>query len=195
MPAVLLRVAVLGAGLLAWQSVAAGRAPGPIAAVMVLLIVVAAADPAGPIPTVFLLAVGGLQVAVGEVDLRLPITVAAVHAHHVLCALSGGLPPDARVGPGAFRRPLGRFLALQAASLLLLGCVVVVRRADQSLPGPVLLVATAAVVAAVSAAVVATVRRAAVGTAVEAAEAASCPSRQVSPSAPREGPAGWGTGR
>ncbi len=145
-----LRVAILAAGVAGWLSISAGRAHGPFAAVMLLLVVLSALAPGGAVPTAFLLAIVVLQLAQGRLDLRLPLTVAAVGAHHALCTVAAALPPDARIRPDALRRPLRQFLLAQAGALLLLGCAVMARRLDRSLPEPVLLSATGVVLVAIA---------------------------------------------
>lgn len=156
-PAVL-RVGILVAGLLAWASVTAGRPQGAYSAVALALVALSAWLPAGPVPTATLLMVVLLQLAEGGLDLRLALTVAAVAAHHALCAFLAPLPADARVRIDALRGPVRQVGVVLAGALLLLGGAVGVRGLHRYLPDGTVLVATAALVAAAVVAVLGVAR-------------------------------------
>jgi hypothetical protein len=145
-----LRLAALAAGVLAWASVAAGRPQGVLTVVTIAVAVLSVLAPAGAAPTALLLLLVAVQLAEGGLDLRLPFTVAALAAHHALCAFLAELPDDAWVQLDVLRRPLQQFLGVQAGSLLVFGGALTVRRLDRSLPDAAVLGVTVALVAATS---------------------------------------------
>ena len=151
-----LRAGVLVAGLVAWAAVVAGRPLDAVAAVALGFVVLSAYASGGAAPTAALAGLVVLQLRVGDLDGRLALTVAAVAAHHTLCALAGPLPADARVRADALRRPLLQYAAVTAGSLGLLVVALAVR--GQVVPDALVLEATVALVVAALVVAVAVVR-------------------------------------
>jgi hypothetical protein len=86
-----------------------------------IVVVVTVAIPSSPAMTLF---IGGTALSIAFLD-GADVSVAAVllipllHLGHVLAAIAGVLPIGARLHLGAFRRPLRRYLLIQAGVLLL----------------------------------------------------------------------------
>jgi hypothetical protein len=117
LPWVVLRVTIVLAGLLAWAAAAWGRSGGVAPYLVGALLLAGAVWPDSPFPAGFLIAVGGVQVMAGGLDLRLAVTVAGLHAVHVQCAVAAGVPIGARFEPRALRGSVFRFAAIQAITV------------------------------------------------------------------------------
>lgn len=156
LPVGVLRAGVLVAGVVAWLTVVAGRPLDAVAAVVLGLVLLCAYAPGGAAPTVALLGLVVLQLRTGDLDLRLGLTVAAVAAHHALCALAGALPADARLDVRALRRPVQGYALVTSGSLALLGLALAVR--GRVAPDALVLEATVVLVVAAVVVTVAVVR-------------------------------------
>jgi len=125
-PAVVLRVAIMGLGLaIVLVSLGSGITAGVI--VLVLVVLAAAYAPASSAPTIVVV-IAALMVGLASGDpLRVEVLVLIplVHLFHVTCGLAGVLPAAGRVHVRALRAPLLRFLLVQAVMAVLVALAAV----------------------------------------------------------------------
>ena len=123
LPALLLRavIGLVGAGVL----VVLGPHGTSLTVLLVLGVPALAAvlAPASPAPGLLALIVGLFLLVEGGDPLRAEVLLAIplVHLLHVTCAIAGLVPARARIHPAALRAPAVRFLTIQAGTFALVG--------------------------------------------------------------------------
>lgn len=122
-PAWLLRVAVLVAGVFV---VAIPTADGALLGtlfIMCPLVVIAIYAPASPAPSGLVIAAAVMAALTGDDPLRpaVLLMIPAVHLFHVTCGLAGLVPLRGRLHPRALLRPALRFLLVEAIVFAFVG--------------------------------------------------------------------------
>lgn len=123
MPAWLLRVAVLAAGVFVIAiPTADGALLGPLF-IMGPLVVIAVYAPASPVPSGLVIAAAVMVALTGDDPLRpaVLVMIPAVHLFHVTCGLAGLVPLRGRLHPRALLRPALRFLLVEAIVFAFVG--------------------------------------------------------------------------
>lgn len=122
-PGSLLRLALLLASFTLVALAGSGRDLAfPVALLMVLAALGAAAAPASLLPGVLLAAVVVLELAEGRthIGVRLAATILMFHLVHVLAALAAVIPAASRVEAAVLRPSALRFAAVQVVVLMLI---------------------------------------------------------------------------
>jgi hypothetical protein len=122
-PAWLLRVAVLAAGLFVMAIPTADGALLGTFFIMCPLVVIAVYAPASPAPSGLVIAAAVMVALTGDDPLRpaVLVMIPAVHLFHVTCGLAGLVPLRGRLHPRALLRPALRFVLVEAIVFAFVG--------------------------------------------------------------------------
>jgi hypothetical protein len=117
-PAVVLRLAVLAAGVVLTALLVAGRPAGWLVLVLVVLAVACASAPGSAAVGVLGLLAVAAQLGYGRLDARAVATALALAVLWSACAVAAAVPASGRVELGALLPALGRLAALAAFTVL-----------------------------------------------------------------------------